>query len=105
MMSRQELDASRLSEDLGDFAPRGAGRPAAPGRDVAPPPAPRVEPGAQDPWSRSRDFAPDDPVVQFSVRGPKSVADRFRKLCADDRRTHADMLRILMDAFEGGTGR
>jgi hypothetical protein len=29
------------------------------------------------------------------------VIERFRMLCRDDRRTYADMLTILMDAYPG----
>ena len=38
---------------------------------------------------------------QISIKAPEDVIARFRKLCRDDRRTYADMLGILMDAFEG----
>ena len=45
-----------------------------------------------------------EPMVdgQISVKAPMQTIDRFKKLCKDDRRTYADMLRILMDAFEKG---
>lgn len=42
----------------------------------------------------------DETTVQFSIRGPRWVADAFRGLCKEDRRTHADMLRLLMEAYE-----
>jgi len=44
----------------------------------------------------------DETVVQFSVRGPKWIADQFRALCKADRRTHSDMLRVLMEAYRSG---
>lgn len=37
---------------------------------------------------------------QISIKAPLDVIDRFRKLCKDDRRTYADMLAILMTAYE-----
>ncbi|SFE88773.1 hypothetical protein [Roseivivax sediminis] len=37
---------------------------------------------------------------QISIKAPIDVISRFRKLCKDDRRTYADMLSILMDAYE-----
>ena len=37
---------------------------------------------------------------QISIKAPLETLARFKKLCRDDRRTYADMLRILMDAFE-----
>lgn len=36
---------------------------------------------------------------QISIKAPLDVIERFRTLCRDDRRTYADMLTILMDAF------
>lgn len=36
---------------------------------------------------------------QISIKAPLEVIERFRTLCRDDRRTYADMLTILMDAF------
>ena len=36
---------------------------------------------------------------QISIKAPLETLARFKKLCRDDRRTYADMLRILMDAF------
>ena len=38
---------------------------------------------------------------QVSIKAPLDVIERFRALCRDDRRTYADMLGILMDAYEG----
>ena len=37
---------------------------------------------------------------QISIKAPIDVISRFRILCKDDRRTYADMLSILMDAYE-----
>lgn len=37
---------------------------------------------------------------QISIKAPLDVIERFRRLCHDDRRTYANMLEILMDAFE-----
>ncbi len=37
---------------------------------------------------------------QISIKAPLDTLARFRRLCREDRRTYADMLAILMDAFE-----
>ena len=37
---------------------------------------------------------------QISIKAPLDVIERFRRLCKDDRRTYADMMSILMDAYE-----
>ncbi|MFP1646195.1 ribbon-helix-helix protein [Pontitalea aquivivens] len=37
---------------------------------------------------------------QISIKGPLSTIKRFQALCKEDRRTYADMLKILMDKFE-----
>ena len=107
-MGRKGLGASNLADGLDDFAPRGAGQgaPAAEvGRDVAPPAGshviPRAKPGPvpSDPWATSREPRHEDPanaIVQSSVRVPRWIADGFRDLCARERRTHSDMLRVLM---------
>lgn len=52
------------------------------------------------PWP-SREPAADG---QISIKAPLTTIGRFKKLCRDDRRTYADMLRILMDEFERGQG-
>ena len=46
-----------------------------------------------------------EPVVdgQISIKGPLSTIKRFQALCKEDRRTYADMLKILMDKFEQGS--
>lgn len=38
---------------------------------------------------------------QISIKAPLDILDRFKQICRDDRRTYADMLRILMDRYEG----
>ena len=38
---------------------------------------------------------------QISIKASLDVLDRFKRICKDDRRTYADMLRILMDLYEG----
>lgn len=37
---------------------------------------------------------------QISIKAPLDVIERFRQLCRDDRRAYADMLTILMEAYE-----
>ena len=56
-----------------------------------------AEPAPEGRWP-SREPVRDG---QVSIKAPEEVIERFRKLCRDDRRTYADMLGILMDAFEG----
>jgi hypothetical protein len=43
-----------------------------------------------------------EPLVdgQISIKGPLTTIKRFQALCKEDRRTYADMLKILMDKFE-----
>lgn len=43
-----------------------------------------------------------EPVAdgQISIKGPLTTIKRFQALCKEDRRTYADMLKILMDKFE-----
>lgn len=91
----RELDTSRLEK----FAPKPrretAEKPEEPRKPTkAPDPAP------EQPWP-SRE-APQE--GQFTIRAPLDEIARFRKICKDDRRTYADMLRILMDSFEKGEG-
>lgn len=40
---------------------------------------------------------------QISIKGPLSTIRRFKTICKEDRRTYADMLEILMNAFEKRT--
>jgi hypothetical protein len=74
----------------------------------------KFEPSAPAPDRRETNFQtelvsdrPDrwpsrEPVAdgQISIKGPLSTIRRFKAMCKDDRRTYADMLNILMDAFE-----
>lgn len=43
-----------------------------------------------------------EPVAdgQISIKGPLKTIRKFQAMCKDDRRTYADMLDILMNAFE-----
>lgn len=43
-----------------------------------------------------------EPVAdgQISIKGPLTTIKRFQALCKEDRRTYADMLKILMDKLE-----
>lgn len=55
--------------------------------------------------SETRHDTPEDPTVQFTIHGRHSTRERFRELCWRHRLKHADMLKLLMDAFEeGGEG-
>ena len=63
-------------------------------------PAMTVEEGRADAPSErwpSREALRDG---QISIKAPLETIARFRRLCRDDRRTYADMLRILMEAYE-----
>lgn len=64
--------------------------------------APRSEPPVVPAETVSERWPSREPVRdgQISIKAPLDVIDRFRKLCKDDRRTYADMLSILMDAYE-----
>ena len=59
--------------------------------------APRPLPAKPERWP-SREPVRDG---QISIKAPTDVIARFRRLCKDDRRTYADMLEILMNAYEG----
>lgn len=80
------LDLSRLQQ----FEPTSEGE----GQGTSKSPQPTV------PWP-SREPVGDG---QISIKAPLATISRFKHLCRDDRRTYADMLKILMDAFEGGQG-
>ena len=43
-----------------------------------------------------------EPVVdgQISIKAPLNILERFKYLCASDRRTYAAMLEILMDSYD-----
>ena len=88
----RELDISKLSQ----FEPRERRL----GPEKVHGPAEALAEPQPKPWP-SR-----EPMVdgQISVKAPTQTIDRFKKLCKDDRRTYADMLRILMDVFQKGEG-
>lgn len=48
-------------------------------------------------WRQSRRQA--NPVIQMSVRMREDVYERFRDLCAQERRTNGDMLEQMMAAW------
>jgi hypothetical protein len=56
----------------------------------------------EDVDARQNRWPSREPVAdgQISIKGPLKTIRRFQALCKDDRRTYADMLNILMDAFE-----
>jgi hypothetical protein len=61
--------------------------------------------GTDSPWSaledpRDREDAEPRPLARIGINGDPAVIARFKRLAKDDRRTYAEMLRILMDAFE-----
>lgn len=44
--------------------------------------------------------SPGQRVPQINIRGEAELIGRFRAHCRDERRTYADMLRVLLDAYE-----
>ena len=79
---------------LDDFKPREA-NPAEPrggqGADV------RAKVDAHSQFPRREQV---EESVQINIRMTPDNAERFKRLCADDRRTYGAMVEILMDAFE-----
>jgi len=47
--------------------------------------------------------APDDD--QLNIKGPKALLDRFRRLKKTERYKYADLLEMMMDAYERAKGR
>lgn len=98
-------------DEMDDFAPRSDRMQRDRGQEgrVEPAPAPQPVPRAADTRRAidavsqfpSREAASDG---QLNLKGPRTVLDRFRKLCRDDRRAYYDMLEILMDSFEQRQG-
>ncbi len=85
----RELDTSKLQK----FTPKNPKSTAEKPRAKAPEPTPEAWPSREAPQEG-----------QFTIRAPLDEITRFRNICKDDRRTYADMLRILMDSFEKGEG-
>ncbi|KAE9628464.1 hypothetical protein [Parasedimentitalea maritima] len=66
---------------------------------------PKMQKPAVD--SQREAWSSREPIIadgQISVKAPMKIIERFKKMCKDDRRTYADMLRILMDNFDKGEG-
>jgi hypothetical protein len=65
-------------------------------------PQPLAPPLADQPELRTERWPSREPVRdgQISIKAPLDVIERFKRMCKDDRRTYADMLRILMDGAE-----
>ncbi len=62
----------------------------------------KEEKGREDAWpDRSPQMPVKEEMRQISVRGRVSVISRFKRLCAQERYSHGDMLEILLDAYEG----
>ena len=93
----RSLDLNRLRQ-FAVQSPTGQG---APMTGPAPAPEHKAYPAAPAPLEPVR-WPSRDPVRdgQISIKAPLDVIERFRTLCRDDRRTYADMLTILMDAFD-----
>lgn len=58
---------------------------------------PDVEPFERERWP-SREPLNE---AQINIRAQREDIERFKRLCRDDRRKQGDMLRILLDRFEG----
>lgn len=69
---------------------------------------PKAVPKAQEAVKRSVDSVSGFPSReasedgQLNMKGRKTVLNRFKAMCKDDRRSYVDMLEILMDRFEEG---
>lgn len=59
---------------------------------------------AQDRWPSREPVQPREQtqIAQISIRGPSHIIERFKRICADDRRHYYDMLEIMMNHFERG---
>tara|TARA_Y100001968_G_C19281867_1_gene679640 strand:+ start:565 stop:822 length:258 start_codon:yes stop_codon:yes gene_type:complete len=62
-----------------------------------------ISASVEDTGNTSKRWPSREPVMdgQISIKAPLDTLDRFKRICKDDRRTYADMLRILMDGYEG----
>ena len=69
---------------------------------------PKATPKTQDTVKRSVDSVSGFPSReasddgQLNMKGRKTILNRFKVMCKDDRRSYVDMLEILMDRFEKG---
>ncbi|MEO4045350.1 hypothetical protein AAFN47_27475 [Hoeflea sp. CAU 1731] len=91
---RQSLPMDTLS-GLDDFKPRPAQRMPAISQERE---KRAIDEASQFP-SRQ---APDDD--QLNIKGPKAVLDRFRGLKKTERYKYADLLEMMMDAYEREKG-
>lgn len=81
--------------DLDDFAPR---------------PKERSDAGKTEAVRKAVDKASSFPsreaseMTQLHIHAPREIAERFKAMAKDDRRSYYAMLEILMDNFEGKSG-
>ena len=61
-------------------------------------------PAREDRQSKPLEPPPSRPP-QINIRGDAEVIARFRALCRAERRTYADMLAVLLDAYDAREGR
>ena len=51
-------------------------------------------------WSVISGAALAFPEIQINVKGPAPIIERFKAICAEERRTYADMLGRLMAGYD-----
>ena len=51
-------------------------------------------------WNVISGATPAFPEIQINVKGPAPVMERFKTICAAERRTYADMLKRLMAGYD-----
>ena len=88
-----------VQPSLSSFKPRGAGQgaPAPAMREAIDQATEYPSREAPDPIAVPQAIAVQPVEGQLNIRAPLEIIDRFRRLCGEDRRTYAEMLRILMD--------
>ena len=84
---------------LSSFKPRGAGQgvPGPAMREAIDQATEYQSREAPDPIAVTQAISVQPVEGQLNIRAPLEIIDRFRRLCGEDRRTYAEMLRILMD--------
>lgn len=102
------LDTGRLAKfeprprSVEPEAPSGAGEADTVTAPAEKPKATKNAKPSQAPEPAQRRWRSREPVMdgQISIKAGLDVLERFKAMCADDRRTYGAMLEILMDSFE-----
>ena len=85
----KELDITALKQ----FEPK----PSVPDHDTRREP---TAPAPKTPWP-SREPDSHQEFVALHIRAPKEIAEEFKAICNADRRSYAEMLKILMQGYQG----